>query len=85
MHFSPRRHDFFPLVKQDFPKVIVEPTAEREQLARSESGTGCGRFDNSLVSPSPRNALDLTVWTFYEIIQVTPFPQRLSDRHAPAT
>ena len=65
--------------------MIIEPTTEREQLARSESGTGRGRFDNSLVSPSPRNALGLTIWTFYEIIQVTPFPQSLSDRHAPAT
>jgi hypothetical protein len=65
--------------------VIIEPTTQREQLARSESGTRRGRFDDGLVSPSPRNALGLTVWVFYEIIQVTPFPQSLPDRYVPPT
>ena len=80
MILSFRRLDFFPIVKQGF-RVVIKPTTQRDQLARSESSTGRGRFDDGLVSPTPRNALGLTVRAFYEIILIIPFPQSLPDRY----
>jgi len=52
---------------------------------RCEPSTWRGRLNDGLVSPDLWNALGLTVRAFYEIIQVTPFPQSLPDRHILAT